>query len=137
MRDKRNLVIGDESNVSIGLTLWGDACECLNFEVGQVAIFQNCRVSDYNGKTLNGGTPKDITISSKHPRFIELSKWAGSKKVSSTEMKSLTTSSGNQRAEVYTLKEMEQAVLEDFDMQSGEKAAYFTVNGFCSWIYVP
>ena len=27
-RDKRTLLIGDESNFSISLTLWGPACEC-------------------------------------------------------------------------------------------------------------
>ena len=72
-RDKRTLTIGDESNVSIGLTLWGEACECQDWQVGQVAIFQACRVSDFNGKSLNGSSnPKDSTLTSKHPRFLKL-----------------------------------------------------------------
>ena len=30
-RDKRTLLIGDEGNVSIGVTLWGTACEAHNY----------------------------------------------------------------------------------------------------------
>lgn len=33
-RDKRLLTIGDESNVSIGVTLWGNVCEAHDYHSG-------------------------------------------------------------------------------------------------------
>ena len=38
-KDKRSLTIGDESNTSIGLTLWGDLCEKYPFSEGQIVAF--------------------------------------------------------------------------------------------------
>ena len=96
--DKRDLMIGDESNVSIKVTLWGDACESKNYEMGQVIAFQNCRVSDYNGKSLNGSSnPQDITESSTHKRFAQLKNWVGGKKsleAAKGEMKALSQNRG-------------------------------------------
>ena len=75
-RDKRNLVIGDESHFSINVTLWGDVCVCQYFEIGQVVALQNARVVDYNGKSLSGSSnPKDININSSHNRFTKLKNW--------------------------------------------------------------
>ena len=74
-------MIGDESNMSISLTLWGEACESRDFEVGQIVAFQNCRVSDYNGKSLNGSSnPQDITMNGAHKRFTQLKNWVGGNK---------------------------------------------------------
>lgn len=72
-RDKRTLLIGDEGNVSIGVTLWGTACEAHNYEVGQVIAFKACRVSEYNGRSLNASSdPSDTFISPKNPRALDL-----------------------------------------------------------------
>ena len=46
-RDKKALVIGDESNISIGITLWGKACHSKPINVGDIVAFQNARVSDW------------------------------------------------------------------------------------------
>ena len=75
-RDKRSLTIGDETNVSIGLTLWGEACEAHRYGVGQIIAFKACRISEYNGKSLNASwSPSDIVLNVKHPRALELAKW--------------------------------------------------------------
>ena len=82
-KDKRSLVIGDESNTSISLTLWGDVCDKFDLKQGDIVAFQNCRVSDYQGKSLNSSAnPQDITLDStkqKHKRFSELRKWLSTK----------------------------------------------------------
>ena len=75
-RLKRTLVVGDDMKVSIGLTLWGDTCEAYQFEVGQIVAFKSCRVSEYQGRSLNSsGDPRDITINPRHSRALELQKW--------------------------------------------------------------
>lgn len=72
-RDKRTLLVGDEGNVSIGVTLWGSVCEAHNYTVGQVIAFKGCRVSEYNGRSLNASSdPTDVFISPKNPRALEL-----------------------------------------------------------------
>ena len=71
-RDKRAVTIGDDANFSIGLTLWGDSCE-KPLNIGDIAAFQNCRVSEWNGKSLNASnSPADITLKSNHGRFKQL-----------------------------------------------------------------
>ena len=79
-RAKRALLIGDESNISISATLWGDTCEAHGYEVGQVIALKACRVSDFNGKSLNASSdPRDIVLNLKHPRATELAKWQKSR----------------------------------------------------------
>lgn len=53
VKSKRTLTIGDESNSCIGVTLWGAVTEAHSYVPGQVIALKNCRVSDYNGKSLN------------------------------------------------------------------------------------
>jgi len=46
-------------------------------------------------------------------------------------------SSGDKPSDVMTIQEMVDAAKEDEEVLSGAKAAYFTVNCFCSWVFVP
>ena len=82
-RDKRTLLLTDESYKSISLTLWGEACHALDFQTGQIIAFKNCRVSDFLGKSLSSSSnPKDCVADPNHKRWIELKKFIGSKKLS-------------------------------------------------------
>ncbi len=49
MKDRCNLVVADDSNFSVGLTLWGSVAVNLQsaLKVGDVVAFKSCRVSDY------------------------------------------------------------------------------------------
>ena len=73
MRDKRQLTIGDEGNVSINITTWGEVCDAHDYQIGQVVAFRSCRVSEYNGRSLNAsGSISDVIFSPKHPRTLDL-----------------------------------------------------------------
>lgn len=92
-RDKRLLTIGDEGNVSIGVTLWGDVCEAHDFLVGKIVALKGCRVSEYNGKSLNASSDTmDVIFSPKHPRTLDLEKFAKTSTASKmkTEMRTLS-----------------------------------------------
>ena len=66
-RAKRELLIGDETNISIMVTLWGDICEAQPYKAGQVIALKACRISDYNGKCLNASSDmQDIVLNLKH-----------------------------------------------------------------------
>lgn len=86
VREKRTLTIGDESNVSIDVTLWGSVTEAHKYSAGQVIALKSCRVSDFRGKSLNASSDgADIFIGSvRHPRAEELTLW-----MSGTTMSSL------------------------------------------------
>ena len=73
--DKRTLTIGDEEGISIQVTLWRESCESQPYEAGQVIAFRSCRVSDFNGKSLNASSPADIIMSPRHPRAMQLASW--------------------------------------------------------------
>ena len=56
VRDKRTLTIGDETNICIGVTLWGPVTEAHRYGSGQIIALKGCRVSDFNGKSLNASS---------------------------------------------------------------------------------
>lgn len=76
-RRKLSLTIGDESNICIGITLWGPVTEAHNYSVGQIVAFKSCRISDYNGKSLNASSHvSDVFIGNiRHKRAQELQSW--------------------------------------------------------------
>ena len=55
-RDKRNLVIGDDTNFSITVTLWGETATKLDLKPGMMIACKQCKISEYNGKSLNGSS---------------------------------------------------------------------------------
>jgi replication factor A1 len=55
-RDKRNLVIGDDTNFSISVTLWGETAAKLDLKPGMMIACKQCKISEYNGKSLNGSS---------------------------------------------------------------------------------
>ena len=80
VRDKRTLTIGDETNICIGVTLWGPVTEAHRYGSGQIIALKGCRVSDFNGKSLNASShAEDIFLGTsmlqKHPRATELNRW--------------------------------------------------------------
>ena len=75
-RNKKTLTIGDEGNMSIAVTLWGELCEAHIYEIGQIIAFRGCRISDYNGKSLNASSqPSDLVFNPRHARAHTLAKW--------------------------------------------------------------
>ncbi len=55
VKDRRNVVIADESNLCITVSLWGNNARIQNYVEGAVMGLRGARVSDYSGKSLNGG----------------------------------------------------------------------------------
>ena len=55
VKDRRNVCIADESNLSIQVSLWGHNARIDGYNDGQVLALRGARVSDYNGKSLNSG----------------------------------------------------------------------------------
>ena len=93
IKEKRTLTIGDESNICIGVTLWGAVVDAHGYSSGQVIALKSCRVSDYNGKSLNASSDAaDIFVGGvRHKRSKELTSWMASTTMSSLrgEMRSL------------------------------------------------
>ena len=76
-RAKRTIVIGDESNVCLNVTLWGAVTEAHPYSKGQVIAMKGCRISDYNGKSLNASShSEDVFVGTvRHKRGDELKSW--------------------------------------------------------------
>lgn len=52
-KDKRTLVVADDTNNTIGLTMWGKVSNFDGLNVGNVIAIRGAKVSDYQGKTIN------------------------------------------------------------------------------------
>ena len=76
MKDKRTMTIGDEDNISIAVTLWGDVCEANQYREGDIIALRYCSVSEYQGKSLNASPDlSDISFNIKHPRCLDLQRF--------------------------------------------------------------
>ncbi len=99
-RDKLNIIIADDSGYSVPITIWGDACKSTadKAKLGSIVAFKACRVSEYNGKTLNASSDEqDIFVNVMHPRQMMLKKWysSGTKQELLDNIQSLSTSALN------------------------------------------
>lgn len=141
-REKRTLTIGDEGNVSIGLTLWGNTCEAHDYQMGQICAFKSCRVSEYQGKSLNASSDTcDILFNVKHPRFLDLQKYQKGTTASKMkqEMRSLGTGDmGGAPSNTPTLliEELTKFCSEDSEVLSG-KPFYANLHCDIAWIFTP
>lgn len=78
-KERQSITIADETGASISVTVWGEFCHTLNAKPGMIVAFKQCRVSDYNGKSLNASSsPSDIVLNAPHPRTAQIKKWYSS-----------------------------------------------------------
>lgn len=65
--------------------------------------------------------------------------WLGKRDLAAVkaEMRLLSQTSNDRNKVIYTLEEMMLAAGSDEEVTSGARPGYYTVNCFCSWIYVP
>jgi len=76
-RDKRSLVIGDDTNLSIQVTLWGETATKLDLKPGMMIACKQCKISEFSGKSLNGSSNlSDYVIGNiNHARATAIQKW--------------------------------------------------------------
>lgn len=67
-RERRLITIADDSNYSVAVTMWGILAK-LDAKVGHVIALKNCRVSDYQGCSLNSASDEHCAkLNVQHPR---------------------------------------------------------------------
>lgn len=54
-RDKMTITLSDDTNISIGATIWGEGCKDAKYVEGCIIAVKGARISDYGGKSLNIG----------------------------------------------------------------------------------
>ena len=75
-KQRRNIMIGDESGLKIQSALWGNLASMFDMQVGQVIALKNAKVSDYGGKSLNtSDDSSSVYIEPDHIRTVELQRW--------------------------------------------------------------
>lgn len=67
-RERRLITLADESNTSVGITLWGRLAQ-IDLKPGQIVALKNCRISDYQGCSLNSsGDENSLKVNVQHQR---------------------------------------------------------------------
>ena len=74
---KRTITIADESKSLVDVTVWGDKAERIGEELKgkSVLLAKNCRVGEYNGKSLSTSGSSLLEADPSHPRTNELKTW--------------------------------------------------------------
>jgi hypothetical protein len=104
-----------------------------------IVAFKQCRVSDYNGKSLNASSsPSDIILNPPNPRTAQIKKWYSSQSHDQIQKKitPLTESSGAGEPKqdvTLSLLEAQESAENNGDLKTGQKAAWFKVNCYVQW----
>jgi replication factor A1 len=62
-KEKRSIVLADDSENTISVAIWGNNASSQKFEVGTLIAFKSCRISDFNGKSLNSSySTRDMIV---------------------------------------------------------------------------
>lgn len=144
-KEKKVVTIGDDSNYSIDMTVWGELAKESNanfFKIGQIMIFKSARVSEYNNRSLSAGYDIEDTFMAKphmHKEVEKVSKWfqsAATIEELTLDMQTLSFFSSNQGSEIHcSMAEMIDLSLKNEEVMSGSKMAYYRVN--CYLAYIP
>ena len=149
VKSKRTLTIGDESNSCIGVTLWGVVTDAHSYQAGQVIALKNCRVSDYNGKSLNATSfPSDIVMGSmlREKRKFELEAWmrgnavgdlqAGMRQIGDAPVRSNAGAAKQSNTPTLLIAQLKE-MAESMDSMNSGKPVYANLNVDLSWVFVP
>jgi replication factor A1 len=129
---KRDLTIGDTSNCSIRVTLWGAQAE--NFhDAGNnpIIAIKGARVSDYNGRTLSTSGSSTVAMNPDIKEAYELRGWFDSQGVHETAR---SLSSGAAAATQMKDDRKTVAQIKDEFLGTGEKPDWFSLMGTITFI---
>ena len=124
--------IGDDTNHSIDVTVWGELSQA-PFKKDTIVAFKSCRISDFSGRSLNASSDKaDIVLEVEHPEATMIKEWA--KENSDMQLKNLSAGMRKEGNEVTcSIAEMVMLVEQDASIAEG-KPAFFKVDCFISFI---
>lgn len=74
-KERRNVLICDDSNVTICICFWGDMARNTNFNVSSVVAVKHAKVSDFAHKSLNANEESHIFIDPDLERSHDLKQW--------------------------------------------------------------
>jgi len=76
VKERRNVVIADDSGCSIQVSFWSQNAALENYGKGQVIAIKGARVSDFNGKSLNSGEEhSQVIVEPNSKRVQEIQNW--------------------------------------------------------------
>jgi len=128
---KREIIVCDQSNTEVTLTLWGSSAENFNGEENPVVAVKGAKVSDYNGVTLSGG---DVLVNPDIDQSHKLKSW-WKESGSSASLSSLTVqgqrSGGG--ADAGNMKSLSEVKMENLGHNS-DRGEYYSTVGTISFI---
>lgn len=107
---KRSVMVRDDTNMSIEVTLWGPTATNFAVKVGEIAAFKGLQVNDYGGKSLSMGFDGTVVKMPDREEARELQKWWDSIADQKQSPDSLTNKNGGtgdaKRVTISQLEEM-------------------------------
>ncbi|CDW83120.1 replication protein a 70 kda dna-binding subunit [Stylonychia lemnae] len=132
-KERKNVLIADESGMKIQCSLWGSLCNLYSYDVGSILGIKNSRVSDYGGKSLNcGDDHSTLYINPRHKRTDQLMNWY-TKLGSSANLQNLSgaaSGEGGNRDNYRLMREaLEQLKTDNAFINGQVQSVYFKTSG--------
>ena len=134
---KRDLLIADDSNTEIRLTLWGakaDSPDLDQFDNNPVYAFKGVKVSDYNGRSLGCVQNSQLFECPDVQETLTLQTWWQTEGQTSKQSSynNGQSSGGSNRINIETRNNLSQ--IKEENLGFSEKGDYLTIKGRIKWI---
>ena len=126
-KEVRDIVLKDDSQHKITLTLWGDATSKFKLEQDSIIILQAVTVNDYNGKRLSFfGSSTLLTKIPELKRYKELLSWRNSARNKTGDFTTLNEEREIKKMKLVSVRQMINSANQLYDSEEGSKM-FFTV----------
>lgn len=129
---KAELVLTDDSNAEICMTLWSKAATAApsQYPAGTIAVFSKARISDFNGKSLNAGRSIDTNYNGEErSRLQHWWQTTGQHGSAATQL----SARSNGRVDAWADRKMISSIAEE-NLGMGENTDWITVKGVLAHI---
>ncbi|AMD21848.1 HFL008Cp [Eremothecium sinecaudum] len=133
--NRRDIVIVDETNLSITVGLWNEQAIDFNLPEGSVIAVKSARVTDFGGKSLSMGFSSTLHPNPDIPEAFALKGWY-SANANSTNFQSLKADGGEQTGTKFIANRITISRAKEDNLGRSDKGDYFNVKGAINFLKV-
>lgn len=123
--DRRNITIVDDTGFAIDVGLWNQTAINFNIPEGSIIAFKNCKVQDFNGRSLSLSHTGTMLANPETPESYQLKGWYDNQGVNES-FKSLKTEGASSTSSIFANRKLILEAQEE-NLGKAEKPEFFNI----------